>query len=150
MFGGSCRRAAIKDACILSRVKYTCFGKRLVRDALEARDDGRRVLISGVNQKERGGMEMSMGENGRRMLGLAVGCASLLAGGTAWAEEVGQPGAWEMNLQASGSPVMDSIMRFHDGLLVVITAITLFVLALLVVVVLKFNARSNPVPSRTT
>jgi len=32
----------------------------------------------------------------------------------------------------------------------VITAITLFVLALLVIVMVKFNARSNPVPSRTT
>jgi len=35
-------------------------------------------------------------------------------------------------------------------LLVLITVITLFVLALLVMVVIKFNARSNPVPSRTT
>jgi cytochrome c oxidase subunit 2 len=95
-------------------------------------------------------MKMSMGENGRRLLGLALGCVSLLAGGTAWAEEVGQPGPWEMNLQAAASPVMDSIIRFHDGLLVVITVISLFVLALLVVVVLKFNARSNPHPSRTT
>jgi cytochrome c oxidase subunit II len=32
----------------------------------------------------------------------------------------------------------------------VISAITIFVLALLVIVVVKFNARSNPVPSRTT
>jgi len=33
---------------------------------------------------------------------------------------------------------------------VIITIITLFVLALLVIVVVKFNARANPVPSRTT
>jgi cytochrome c oxidase subunit 2 len=33
---------------------------------------------------------------------------------------------------------------------VLITIITLFVLALLVIVVIKFNARANPVPSRTT
>ena len=31
-----------------------------------------------------------------------------------------------------------------------ITVITLFVLALLVIVVVKFNAKANPVPSRTT
>ena len=74
----------------------------------------------------------------------------LLAGGTALAEEVGQPAPWELNLQASASPVMDSIMQFHDWLLVIITVITLFVLALLITVVVKFNARANPVPSRTT
>src|ERR1700740_691893 len=45
---------------------------------------------------------------------------------------------------------MEEIARFHDGLLVIITVITLFVLALLVTVVVRFNARSNPVPSRTT
>ena len=33
---------------------------------------------------------------------------------------------------------------------VLITVITLFVLALLVIVVVKFNAKANPVPSRTT
>jgi cytochrome c oxidase subunit II len=93
---------------------------------------------------------MSIGEMGRRLLGLAVAGVSLLAGGTAFAEEVGQPAPWELNLQASASPVMDSIMQFHDWLLVIITVITLFVLALLVTVVVRFNARSNPVPSRTT
>ena len=41
-------------------------------------------------------------------------------------------------------------MQFHDWLLVIITVITLFVLALLITVVVKFNARANPVPSRTT
>jgi cytochrome c oxidase subunit 2 len=95
-------------------------------------------------------MKMSKGQSGRRWLGLAAAGIWLLAGGAAFAEEVGQPGAWELDLQASASPVMDSIMRFHDGLVVIITVITLFVLALLITVVLKFNARSNPVPSRTT
>jgi|SRR5579863_1581775 len=95
-------------------------------------------------------MKMSQGQSGRRWLGLAAAGIWLLAGGAAFAEEVGQPGAWELDLQASASPVMDSIMRFHDGLVVIITVITLFVLALLITVVLKFNARSNPVPSRTT
>src|SRR4029079_1729936 len=48
------------------------------------------------------------------------------------------------------TPVMDDIIWFHDFLLWVITAIAVFVLALLVIVVVKFNARSNPTPSRTT
>jgi cytochrome c oxidase subunit 2 len=95
-------------------------------------------------------MKMSIGQTGRRLLRLAAVGVPLLAGGTALAEEVGQPGPWEFDLQASATPVMDSIMRFHDWLLVIITVITLFVLALLVTVVVKFNARANPVPSRTT
>jgi len=46
--------------------------------------------------------------------------------------------------------VMDSIASFHDYLFVIITIITLFVLALLIAVVVKFNAKANPVPSKTT
>ena len=95
-------------------------------------------------------MKMSMGQSGRRLLGLALAGVLLLAGGSAFAEEVGQPGPWEFDLQASASPVMDSIMQFHNWLMVIITVITLFVLALLITVVVKFNARANPVPSRTT
>ncbi|MBI5264548.1 MAG: cytochrome c oxidase subunit II [Bradyrhizobium sp.] len=91
-------------------------------------------------------MKMSMG---RRLLGLAVAGAALAASGAAFAE-LGQPAPWEYQLQQSGSPVMDNIVWFHNFLLVIITVITLFVLALLVVVVVKFNARANPVPSRTT
>src|ERR1700758_820731 len=95
-------------------------------------------------------MKMSKGQMGRRLLGLAVAGIALVAGGAAFAEELGQPAPWEYRLQASATPVMDNIMWFHDWLLVVITMITLFVLALLVTVVVRFNARSNPVPSRTT
>jgi cytochrome c oxidase subunit II len=92
---------------------------------------------------------MKMSKIGHRLMGLAVAGAALAAGGVAFAE-LGQPRPWEMTLQESASPVMDNITWFHNFLLVLITVITLFVLALLVMVVVKFNARSNPVPSRTT
>ena len=94
-------------------------------------------------------MKMSKGQIGRRLLGWAVAGAALLAGGAASAE-LGQPAPWEYKLQGSATEVMDFITAFHNGLLVVITLITLFVLALLVIVVVKFNAKANPVPSRTT
>ena len=94
-------------------------------------------------------MKMSKGQMGRRLLGLAVAGVALAAGGTAFAE-LGQPAPWEYKLQGAASPVMESITYFHDWLLIVITVITLFVLGLLVTVVIKFNARANPVPSRTT
>jgi cytochrome c oxidase subunit II len=45
---------------------------------------------------------------------------------------------------------MDDIVWFHTLLLWVIAAITVFVLALLIIIMVKFNARSNPTPSRTT
>lgn len=94
-------------------------------------------------------MKMSKGQLGARLLGLAVVGATLVAGGSAFAE-LGQPAPWEFKLQESGSPVMDNIVWFHGLLLTIITVITLFVLALLIIVVVKFNARANPVPSRTT
>ncbi len=94
-------------------------------------------------------MKMSMGRMSRRLLGLAVAGVALAASGAAFAE-LGQPAPWEIKLQQSGSPVMDNIVWFHNFVLVIITCITLLVLALLVTVVVKFNARSNPVPARTT
>ena len=94
-------------------------------------------------------MKMSKGQIGRRMLGLAVAGTALVAGGTAFAE-MGQPAPWEYNLQEAASPVMESIISFHNLLVVIITVITLFVLALLIIVAVKFNAKANPVPSTTT
>ncbi|RJF68530.1 cytochrome c oxidase subunit II [Rhodopseudomonas palustris] len=97
-------------------------------------------------------MTMSKGRYDRRLLGAAmIGAMGALIGpgGAALAGE-GQPSPWEMQLQAAASPVMENIVWFHSFLLWLITAITLFVLALLVIVVVKFNAKSNPVPSKTT
>ena len=94
-------------------------------------------------------MKMSKGQMGRRLLGLAVAGVALATSGTAFAE-LGQPAPWEYKLQESATQVMDDITWFHNWLLVTITIITLFVLGLLVIVVVKFNARANPVPSRTT
>jgi cytochrome c oxidase subunit II len=62
----------------------------------------------------------------------------------------GQPEPWQLGLQKGVTPVMDDIIWFHDFLLWLITVIALFVLVLLVIVMVKFNARNNPVPSRTT
>jgi len=94
-------------------------------------------------------MKMSKGQIGRRLLGIAVAGMALVAGGTAFAE-LGQPAPWEWKLQEAATQVMEDITTFHTWLFVIITVITLFVLALLIVVVVKFNAKSNPVPFRTT
>jgi cytochrome c oxidase subunit 2 len=64
---------------------------------------------------------------------------------------IGQPSGGQLGFQTSVTPIMDSIVAFHDGLLMwVITAIVLLVLALLVISIVRFNQRANPVPSRFT
>jgi cytochrome c oxidase subunit 2 len=104
-------------------------------------------MLWGFIQGSASGMKMSKGQIGRRLLGLAVVGTALVSGGTAFAA---QPQPWEVTLQPAASPVMENIVWFHNFLFVLITLITLFVLALLVVVVMKFNAKTNPVPSKTT
>jgi len=94
-------------------------------------------------------MKMSRGQIGRRLLGLAVGGVALAMSPAAFAE-LGQPAPWEYKLQEAASPVMEEIVSFHNWLLWIITIISLFVLGLLVAIVIKFNAKANPVPSRTT
>jgi cytochrome c oxidase subunit 2 len=81
------------------------------------------------------------------LLGLTVAGTALVSGGAVFGA---QPQPWEITLQEAATPVMESIISFHNLLLVLITLITLFVLALLVIVVVKFNAKANPVPSKTT
>jgi cytochrome c oxidase subunit 2 len=86
----------------------------------------------------------------KRLIALAVAILTLAAAGAvAWAGD-GQPSPWQLGFQQSASPNMDHIDWFHDFLLVLITLITAFVLALLVYVMVRFNAGANPVPSRTT
>ena len=86
----------------------------------------------------------------KRLIAFMVTSVTLFAGGGVAFAGLGQPSPWELGLQQSASPVMDDIVWFHDFLLWLIAAIVLFVLVLLVIVMVRFNARANPVPSRTT
>jgi cytochrome c oxidase subunit II len=87
-------------------------------------------------------------------LGLLLGMASASLGfaqsaGTP-AGRVTEPHNWQLGFQEAATPVKDRIGDFHNELLVIITLITIFVMALLAYVIIKFNARANPVPTRTT
>jgi cytochrome c oxidase subunit II len=62
----------------------------------------------------------------------------------------GQPEPWQMGLQDPVTPVAEYINWFHEMLLYLIVAISVFVAGLLGYVMLKFNAKANPVPSKTT
>ena len=61
-----------------------------------------------------------------------------------------QPQPWQMWHQAPGSQMMRDIEWFDYYTLWFIVPITIFVLLLLVIVGVKFNAKANPTPSRTT
>ena len=75
---------------------------------------------------------------------------AIAGAGAAWAG-YGQPSPWQVGFQGAVTPVMDDIVWFHnDFLLWIITAISAFVLVLLTIVIVKFNARAHPTPSRTT
>src|SRR5580658_9616895 len=80
----------------------------------------------------------------------AIAVTALFASAGAAVAGLGQPTPWELGLQDSATPVMDQIASFHNYVVWVITAITVFVLALLLIIMVRFNARANPTPSRTT
>ena len=86
----------------------------------------------------------------KRSAAATVMVGALLASTGSALAGLGQPSPWQLGLQESATPVMDNIIWFHDFLLYIITGIAGFVLILLVVVMVRFNARTNPIPSRTT
>jgi cytochrome c oxidase subunit II len=86
----------------------------------------------------------------KRLTVLAITMVAILTGAESALAGLGQPSPWQVGLQQSASPVMDNIIWFHDFLLYIISGIAGFVLVLLVVVMVRFNARTNPSPSRTT
>lgn len=62
-----------------------------------------------------------------------------------------EPRAKEINFQPSATPVMDEITSFHNHILMpIIVGIVLFVFALLLYVLIRFNAKVHPEPSKTT
>jgi cytochrome c oxidase subunit 2 len=77
--------------------------------------------------------------------------SSLSATPFAWAQGVvGAPRPWEMGMQHSYGPIKDRIIDLHNMVLVIITVITLFVAGLLAWVMIRYNAKRNPIPSQTS
>jgi cytochrome c oxidase subunit II len=85
-----------------------------------------------------------------RLTAVAATVVALFAGAGAAFAGLGQPTPWELGLQDAATPVMADITSFHTFVLWIVTAITIFVLALLLICIFRFNARANPTPSRTT
>jgi cytochrome c oxidase subunit 2 len=80
-------------------------------------------------------------------VGICAGLAVMLLGGGAFAD---QPQPWQLGMQAPATPITERIHAFHNELLVIIFVISLFVFGLLLYIMIRFNARAHPAPSRTT
>jgi len=77
--------------------------------------------------------------------GLTVGGA--LATAPAFAAE---PKPWQLGLPDPATPIAEMLTDFHTLLVWIITIITLFVLALILLTCYKFRESANPTPSKTT
>lgn len=76
--------------------------------------------------------------------------AALICLATAGGARADQPVDWQVTLQEAATPIMKEIIWFEHYTLWFIIPVTLFVLFLLVLVVVKFRASANPVPSKTS
>jgi len=85
-----------------------------------------------------------------RAAGAAAGVGAAFWGVSAWAvDKIGEPTPGGIDLQPGVTPLRDQAIWFHNIILMpIITTITLFVLALIVWVVIRYNKRANPVPAK--
>lgn len=63
---------------------------------------------------------------------------------------VGNAKPWQMYYQPAEAPNMKALVKLHDVVLVIIVAITVFVLALLLYICIRYNKRMNPKPASFT
>jgi len=82
-------------------------------------------------------------------MAFAAGLSTAMTAAPALAENMGQPTDGALGLQPAASPLKVHAIFFHDAILLpIITVISLFVLALLIWCVVRFNKKSNPVPAK--
>lgn len=97
------------------------------------------MKVAGLNNPRRGAS-----------LALGLGIAAVLTG-AASANGIGYAEPGQIGFQQPVTEVARDIQFFHNAILMpIITLISLFVLALLIYVVWKFNDKANPVPTKTT
>ncbi len=86
----------------------------------------------------------------KRLFAMIPAGLAFLISGQAMAEVEMRSKPWQMWLQ---EPMSESAEMVHDlnlGLMVLETAIVIFVLALMVYILIRFNEKNNPEPSKTT
>ena len=80
---------------------------------------------------------------GLGLLAVVVGAHTALAG-------MGQPSAGQIGMQDAATIVAHEIHSFYDFVNIIIIAITAFVMMLMLWVIIRYNEKSNPTPSRVT
>ncbi len=99
-------------------------------------------------------MGLGLGQNTARMRrtvgGLMASAAFALVSAPAWAQDrLGQPTPGAIDLQPAASQLKHDAIWFHNVILLpIIVAISLFVLALIVWIAIRYNKKANPVPAR--
>jgi cytochrome c oxidase subunit 2 len=83
-------------------------------------------------------------------LGAAAAGALLTLSTAAFAQQQMERENWQITMPDAASPITERIHSFSNGVLIVITLITLFVMVLLGWVMIRYNSKRNPVPSKTT
>jgi len=81
---------------------------------------------------------------------LAAVAALLAALGAVGVAEAAQPQPWEMTLQPPATDVAARVVWFEGYTLWIVTGIVLFVLALLLWCIVRFNHKANPTASKTS
>ena len=84
---------------------------------------------------------------------LAAAATGLTAATAAMAQDlpvIGAPVDRQTGFQAAATELMSDIIWLDTFLLVIITIITLFVMALLAIVIVRYNQKSNPEPAKFT
>ncbi|MDM7931977.1 cytochrome c oxidase subunit II [Tabrizicola sp.] len=88
------------------------------------------------------------------MTGIAAACSASLLAGSALAQQaleiIGQPVDGAMGFQPSGTEGARDLVWLDTMILYIITVIVVFVTALLIYVMIRYNSKSNPTPARFT
>ncbi|MBL4876170.1 MAG: cytochrome c oxidase subunit II [Cohaesibacteraceae bacterium] len=84
----------------------------------------------------------------KRLVCVALAAFAIFA--STWAALAAGPVDYQTGFQPAASEMMQKITDFQDMTFWIILVITVFVFGLLLVVIFKFNAKANPVPSKTS
>ena len=84
---------------------------------------------------------------------LAGGLLTVSTAAVALAQDIGRqvgPTQDGWFLQESATPVMDELVKVHNLVQIIITAIVIFVFGLMAYILIRFRESANPVPSKTS
>jgi cytochrome c oxidase subunit 2 len=85
-----------------------------------------------------------------KKIGAGLSGVFALGGAFLWSTAASAlPVDWQTGFQPAASPVMERIEDFNKELLVIIFLVSAFVAALLLWIIVRYNHRRNPIPSKT-